>query len=54
MTTPIIVQIIDAVVASVTQHTITGIAADDPARADVVKLGHLYQENPTKQTGMSM
>lgn len=48
MSDPLVVKLIDAVVASVQVQTKDTVPVDDPARADVVKLGHLYQENPTK------
>lgn len=48
MSDPLPLQIIDAVVASVTQKAITDVPVDDASRADIVKAGHLYQENPAK------
>ena len=48
MSDPIVVQLVDAVVASVQRHTIDLVDPTDPARADVIKLGHLYQLNPTR------
>ena len=46
--TTLIVPILKAVRDSIRFYTIDNVAVTDPARADNVKIGHLYQENPTR------